>query len=87
MLKAQCYRLAPLLFGGNHILVIFSQNIYIRNSFFRAQNAKFSLPWETLPRSVALLPSSSPRRLLSETVKYKSFPEALACFARSLIIN
>ena len=45
MLKARCSRLAPLLFGGNHILVIFAQNICIRNCFFRAQNAKFSLPW------------------------------------------
>ena len=34
MLKARCYRLAPLLFGGNHILVIFAQNICIRNCFF-----------------------------------------------------
>ena len=33
MLKARCYRLAPLLFGGNHILVIFAQNICIRNCF------------------------------------------------------
>ena len=34
MLKARCYRLAPLLFEGNHILVIFAQNICIRNCFF-----------------------------------------------------
>ena len=34
MLKARCYRLAPLLSGGNHILVIFAQNICIRNCFF-----------------------------------------------------
>ena len=33
MLKARCYRLAPLLFGGNHILIIFAQNICIRNCF------------------------------------------------------
>ena len=37
--------------------------------FFRAQNAKFSLPWEgdtPSPRSVASLTRNSPRRLLSE---------------------
>ena len=45
MLKAWCYRLAPLLFGGNHILVIFAPNTCIRN-FLRAPNAKISLPWE-----------------------------------------
>ena len=73
MLKARCYRLAPLQFGGNHILVIFAQNICIRNWFFRAQNAKFSLPSEgdtpspaPPPRSVASLTRNSPCRLLSE---------------------
>ena len=71
-----------LLYGGNHILVIFAQNICIRNGFFRAQNAKLSLPWEgghpppaRLLRSLAVL---DPRKLLSETWKHLSFPEALA---------
>ena len=70
MLKARCYHLAPLLFGGNHILVIFAQNICIRH---RAQYAKFSLTWkgdnplpDPSPRSVASLTRNSPRRLLSE---------------------
>ena len=59
MLKARCYRLAPLLFGGNHILVIFAQNIMHQKRFFRAQNAKFSLPWEGTPP-----PRPSPARSL-----------------------
>ena len=45
MLKAWCYRHAPLLFGGNNILVIFAQNMH-QKLFFRAQNATFSLPWK-----------------------------------------
>ena len=68
MLKAWCYRLAPLLFGGNHILVIFAQNMR-QKLFFRAPNAKFPLTWEPdppppppPPRLVASLPSSAPRR-------------------------
>ena len=44
MLKARCYRLAPLLFGENHILVIFAQNICIRNGFIglKMQNSPCS---------------------------------------------
>ena len=55
MLKARCYRLAPLLFGGNHILVIFAQNICIRNCFFglKMQNSpcpgRGNTPSQTLP--------------------------------------
>ena len=45
MLKAWSYRLAPLLFGGNHILVIFAQNMH-QKLFLRAPNWKYSLPWE-----------------------------------------
>ena len=33
MLKALCYLLAPLQFGGNHILVIFAQNMHQKLSF------------------------------------------------------
>ena len=32
MVKARCYRLAPLLFGGNHILVIFFFGLKMQNS-------------------------------------------------------
>ena len=39
----------PLVFGGNHILVIFAKNIRIRTGFFRAQNAKISCPWRPSP--------------------------------------
>ena len=65
MLKARCYRLAPLLFGGNHILVIFAQNICIRNCFFglKMQNLPLQTP---PPRSVASFTRNSPRRLHSE---------------------
>ena len=79
MLKAWCYRLAPLLFGGNHILVIFAQNMH-QKLFFRAPNAKFSLPWEggTPPRPSPRSVASLHRKLLSETWKYRSFLEALA---------
>ena len=72
MLKARCYRLAPLLFGGNHILVIFAQNICIRNCFFglKMQNSpcpgRGTPPPRPSPRSVASLTRNSPRRLLSE---------------------
>ena len=46
-LKARCYRLAPLLFGGNHILVIFALKYESETLFFfGAPNAKFSLSWE-----------------------------------------
>ena len=38
----------------------------------------FPCSWRPSPRSVALLPRISPRRILSETWKHKSFPEALA---------
>ena len=49
-LKLDVIVLLPLLFGGNHILVIFAENVCIRNCFFfRAQNAKISLPWEGTP--------------------------------------
>ena len=72
MLKARCHRLAPLLFGGNHILVIFAQNICIRNCFFglKMQNSpcpcRGTPPPRPSPRSVASLTRNSPRRLLSE---------------------
>ena len=66
MLKARCYRLAPLLFGGNHILVIFAQNICIRNCFFglKMQNSPCpgrGHPSQTLPpaRSLRSLEFSS----------------------------
>ena len=42
MLKARCYPLAPLLFGGNDILVILLQ-ICIRNCFFGLQMQNFPL--------------------------------------------
>ena len=77
MPKAQCYRLAPLLFGGNHILVIFAQNISTRNCFFGLQMQNFPCPGRgdrPSPRSVTTLPHS----LLSETWKYRSFSEAVA---------
>ena len=67
MLKARCYRLAPLLFGGNHILIIFICSKYMHQKlFFRAQNAKFSLPWEVGTPPPRPSPRNSPRRLLSE---------------------
>ena len=71
MLKARCYRLAPLLFGGNNILVIFAQNICIRNCFFglKMQNSppgRGTPPPRPSPRSVASLTRNSSRRLLSE---------------------
>ena len=68
MLKARCYRLAPLLFGGNHVLVIFAQNICIRNCFFglKMQNSPWGHPLPDPPRSVASLTRNSPRRLLTE---------------------
>ena len=78
MLKARCYRLAPLLFGGNHILVIFAQNICIRNCFFglKVQNypcpGRGTTPPRPSPRSVASLTRNSPRRLLSEDFSYMS---------------
>ena len=49
MLKARCYRLAPLLFGGNHILVIFAQNICIRNCFFGLKMQKSPCPGRGTP--------------------------------------
>ena len=77
MLKARCYRLAPLLFGGNHFLVIFA-HICITSFFFfffffflGGGGSKRKIfpalgggppPSQTLPRSVASLPRNSPRR-------------------------
>ena len=55
MLKALCYRLAPLQFGGNHIVVIFSQNMHQNMHLFRAPNAKISLPWEGVSLLAVLL--------------------------------
>ena len=40
MLKARCYRLAPLLFGGNHIPVIFAQNKYASETVFSGSKCK-----------------------------------------------
>ena len=59
MLKARCYRLAPLLFRGNHILVIFAQNICIRNCFFGLKMQSSPCPGEGHP-----LPDPSPARSL-----------------------
>ena len=82
MLKARCYRLAPLLFGGSHILVIFAQIYASETVFFPAPNAKFSLPWEGIPlpdlpparslRSLAVLLAGYFRRAI-ETSKYINF--------------
>ena len=58
MLKARCYRLAPLLFGGNHILVIFAQNICIR-SFFGLKMQNSPCPGKGTPP-----PRPSPARSL-----------------------
>ena len=56
MLKARCYRLAPLLFGGNHILVIFAQNICIRNCFFGLKMQNSPCPGRGTPPSQTLPP-------------------------------
>ena len=96
MLKVWCYRLAPLLFGGNHIIVIFAQ-ICIRNGFFRAPNAKFFLTWEGEQphpdppppppawslRSLAVLPADYFRRHGNICHFHRRL---LALLARSLII-
>ena len=59
MLKARCYRLASLLFGGNHILVIFAQNICIRNCFFGLKMQNSPCPGRDTPP-----PRPSPARSL-----------------------
>ena len=63
----------PLAIGGNHILVIFAQNMHQKH-FFQVPNAKMSCPGKgdtrtpppppprPSPRSVASLPRSAPRR-------------------------
>ena len=48
----------PLVFGGNHILVIFAQNMH-QKLFFQAENAKISLPWEGTPTLPDLPPARS----------------------------
>ena len=65
MLKARCFRLAPLLFGGNHIVVIFAPDTCITNCFFVLQMQKMSLPWEGGP-----LPDPSCARLLRSLADY-----------------
>ena len=59
MLKARCYRLAPLLFGGKFILVIFAQNICIRNCFFGLQMPHFPCPGRAPPPRPSQLSSQS----------------------------
>ena len=44
-LKLDAIFLPPLLFGGNHIPVIFAPNMH-QKLFFRAPKANFYLPWE-----------------------------------------
>ena len=65
--------------------VIFAPNMH-QKLFFGLQMQIFPALGGGQPQLVASLPRSSPRRLLSETWKYRSFPEALARFAHSLII-
>ena len=70
---------SPLLFGGNHNYSShLCPKLCIRNCFFRAPNAKLSLPLEGDTSLLPDPPPPLPRRLLSETWKYRSFPEALA---------
>ena len=54
MLKFLCYRLAPCLFRGNHILVNFAQNICIRICFLGSKCK--TTPALSL-RSLAVLPA------------------------------
>ena len=75
MLKAWCYRLVPLLFGENHILVIFAPNMHQKLCFGGLHMQKCSCPGRGdsgTPHLVASLPRSFPSRLLSEIWKYIS---------------
>ena len=80
--KVQCYRLAPLLFGGNHILVIFAQNMH-QNLFFRAPNAKFPLPWE----GGHSLPDHPTARSLRPLADYSRRHEYIGHFQRRSLAN
>ena len=68
--------LPPAIWRKSYSSNLCSKYMHQKLGFFRAQN--FPCPGRPSPCSVALLPRSSPRRLLLETWKYKSFPEALA---------
>ena len=79
----------PLVFGGNHILVIFAQNICIRNFLFSGSKFKIVPALVDHPPFGCFATSQfSSQIILSETWKYVShFQRRLLAFARSLIIK
>ena len=78
MLKARCYRLAPLAIWRKSYSSNLCSKYMHQKLFFRAQNAKLSLPWPDPPparslRSLAILLADYFRRV-SETWNKKNSP-------------